>query len=46
MSLPTDPQTALVAAGKNSKVVTAAIAREMAAFAWAIAVKVQPADAV
>jgi transposase len=32
----------LVGAGKNANVVTAAIAREMAAFAWAIAVKVQP----
>jgi transposase len=35
----------LVGAGKNAKVVTAAIAREMAAFAWAIACKVQPASA-
>jgi transposase len=35
----------LVAAGKNANVVTVAIAREMAAFAWAIAVKVQPAGA-
>jgi transposase len=33
----------LVGAGKNAKVVTAAVAREMAAFAWAIACKVQPA---
>ena len=35
----------LVGAGKNANVVTAAIAREMAAFAWAIACKVQPARA-
>ena len=33
----------LAGTGKNVKVVTAAIAREMAAFAWAIACKVQPA---
>ena len=33
----------LVAAGKNANLVTAAIAREMAAFAWAIACQVQPA---
>ena len=33
----------LVGAGKNVKVVTTAIAREMAAFAWAIACEVQPA---
>jgi transposase len=32
----------LVAAGKNVSVVTTAIAREMAAFAWAIACQVQP----
>jgi len=32
----------LVAAGKNANLVTAAIAREMAAFAWAIACQVQP----
>ena len=35
----------LVAAGKNANLVTAAIAREMAAFAWAIACQVQPAGA-
>ena len=33
----------LVAAGKNANLVTAAIAREMAAFAWAIAREAQPA---
>ena len=33
----------LVAAGKNANLVTTAVAREMAAFAWAIACKVQPA---
>ena len=33
----------LVGAGRNVKVVTTAIAREMAAFAWAIACEVQPA---
>ena len=33
----------LVASGKNAKLVTAAIAREMAAFLWAIARQVQPA---
>jgi transposase len=32
----------LVASGKNAKLVTAAIAREMAAFAWSIACQVQP----
>ena len=32
----------LVAAGKNANLVTTAIAREMAAFAWAIACQVQP----
>ena len=32
----------LVAAGKNTKLVIAAIAREMAAFTWAIACQVQP----
>ena len=32
----------LVTAGKNANLVTAAIAREMAAFAWAIACRVQP----
>jgi transposase len=32
----------LVATGKNAKLVTAAIAREMAAFLWAIACQVQP----
>src|SRR3954463_10041679 len=35
----------LVAAGKNANLVTAAIAREMAAFAWAIACQVRPAAA-
>jgi transposase len=35
----------LVAAGKNANLVTTAIAREMAAFAWAIACQVQPAGA-
>jgi transposase len=35
----------LVAAGKNANLVTTAIAREMAAFAWAIASAVRPADA-
>ena len=35
----------LIAAGKNANLVTAAIAREMAAFAWAIARQVQPAEA-
>jgi transposase len=35
----------LVAAGKNANLVTAAIAREMAAFAWAIACQVQPTSA-
>jgi transposase len=35
----------LVAAGKNVNLVTAAIAREMAAFAWAIACRVQPTGA-
>src|SRR3954447_9437092 len=35
----------LVAAGKNANLVTTAIAREMAAFAWAIACRVQPAGA-
>lgn len=35
----------LVGAGKNAKVVTAAIARELAAFAWAIASQIQPASA-
>ena len=34
----------LVAAGKNAKLVTAAITREMAAFAWAIACPAQPAS--
>ena len=33
----------LVAAGKNANLVTAAVAREMAAFAWAIACQAQPA---
>ena len=33
----------LVAAGKNANLVTAAVAREMAAFAWAIAGQVRPA---
>ena len=35
----------LVAAGKNANLVTTAIAREMAAFAWAIACQAPPADA-
>jgi transposase len=35
----------LVAAGKNVNVVTTAVAREMAAFAWAIACQVQPTGA-
>jgi transposase len=35
----------LVAAGKNANLVTTAIAREMAAFAWAIACRVQPKGA-
>ena len=35
----------LVGAGKNANVVTTAIAREMAAFAWAIASKVPPVAA-
>jgi transposase len=35
----------LVAAGKNANLVTTAIAREMAAFAWAIACQVRPAGA-
>ena len=35
----------LVAAGKNANLVTTAIAREMAAFAWAIACRVQPMGA-
>ena len=35
----------LVAAGKNVNVVTTAVAREMAAFAWAIACQVQPREA-
>ena len=35
----------LVAAGKYANLVTAAIAREMAAFAWAIAAQVRPAAA-
>jgi transposase len=35
----------LVAAGKNANLVTTAVAREMAAFAWAIAGQVQPAGA-
>jgi transposase len=35
----------LVAAGKNVNVVTTAVAREMAAFAWAIACQVQPSEA-
>jgi transposase len=35
----------LVAAGKNVNLVTAAVAREMAAFAWAIACQVQPPGA-
>jgi transposase len=35
----------LLAAGKNANLVTTAIAREMAAFAWAIACQVQPEGA-
>ena len=35
----------LVAAGKNANLVTTAVAREMAAFAWAIACQVQPKGA-
>jgi hypothetical protein len=35
----------LVAAGKNANLVATAVAREMAAFAWAIACQVQPKDA-
>ena len=35
----------LIAAGKNANLVTAAVAREMAAFAWAIACQVRPAAA-
>ena len=35
----------LVAAGKNVNLVTTAVAREMAAFAWAIACQVQPKEA-
>ena len=35
----------LVAAGRNANLVTTAIAREMAGFAWAIACQVQPAGA-
>jgi transposase len=35
----------LVAAGKNVNLVTTAVAREMAAFAWAIACQVQPRGA-
>ena len=35
----------LVAAGKNANVVTTAVAREMAAFAWVIAGQVRPAAA-
>jgi transposase len=35
----------LVAAGKNANLVTTAVAREMAAFAWAIACQVQPKEA-
>ena len=35
----------LVAAGKNANLVTTAVAREMAAFAWAIACQVQPRGA-
>jgi len=35
----------LVAAGKNANLVTTAIAREMAAFAWAIACQAQPEEA-
>ena len=35
----------LVAAGKTANLVTTAVAREMAAFAWAIACRVQPKGA-
>ena len=35
----------LVAAGKNTSLVATAVAREMAAFAWAIAGQVQPQGA-
>jgi hypothetical protein len=35
----------LIAAGKDVNVVTTAVAREMAAFAWAIAGQVQPEGA-
>ena len=35
----------LVAAGKNANLVATAVAREMAAFAWAIACQVQPREA-
>jgi transposase len=35
----------LVAAGKNANLVATAVAREMAAFAWAIACQVQPKEA-
>ena len=35
----------LVAAGKNVNVVTTAVAREMAAFAWAIASQARPEGA-
>jgi transposase len=35
----------LVAAGKSANLVATAVAREMAAFAWAIACQVQPKDA-
>jgi transposase len=35
----------LVAAGKNANLATTAVAREMAAFAWAIACQVQPKEA-
>jgi transposase len=35
----------LVAAGKNANLVTTAVARERAAFAWAIACQVQPEGA-
>jgi hypothetical protein len=35
----------LLAAGKNANLVTTAVAREMAAFAWAIACQVQPKGA-
>jgi transposase len=35
----------LVATGKTANLVTTAVAREMAAFAWAIACQVQPRDA-